>query len=161
MSFETTIDLKFDDPIINKLKENSIVDEVTGCWLWQASKKEKGYGQIRYRYRMVTVHRLSAFLYFMTDISNRKIHICHKEICPNRHCWCPDHIYEGTAQENTADAINFGKFNFVSYKRPVTHCPRGHEYTPENTYYHPKGSKVCKICRYNNDPHSNRDNYKP
>jgi len=27
-----------------------------------------------------------------------------------------------------------------------THCPQGHEYTPENTYlWH--GSKVCRTCR--------------
>ena len=30
-----------------------------------------------------------------------------------------------------------------------THCPKGHEYTPENTYRHParKQSRQCKACR--------------
>ena len=28
-----------------------------------------------------------------------------------------------------------------------THCPRGHEYTEENTYVQPKGGRVCKICK--------------
>jgi hypothetical protein len=27
-----------------------------------------------------------------------------------------------------------------------THCPRGHEYTPENTYVNPKGSRECRTC---------------
>lgn len=28
-----------------------------------------------------------------------------------------------------------------------THCPAGHEYTPENTYIPPKGRKECRACR--------------
>jgi hypothetical protein len=27
-----------------------------------------------------------------------------------------------------------------------THCPQGHEYTPENTYLQPKGSRACRVC---------------
>lgn len=29
----------------------------------------------------------------------------------------------------------------------VTHCPRGHEYAPENTYTDPKGDRRCRKCR--------------
>lgn len=33
-------------------------------------------------------------------------------------------------------------------QREKTHCPQDHEYTPENTYVHPKtGARDCKICR--------------
>lgn len=28
-----------------------------------------------------------------------------------------------------------------------THCPRSHEYTPENTYVAPDGSRECRECR--------------
>jgi hypothetical protein len=28
-----------------------------------------------------------------------------------------------------------------------THCPKGHEYTSENTYVCPKGSRACRKCR--------------
>jgi hypothetical protein len=28
-----------------------------------------------------------------------------------------------------------------------THCPQRHEYTPENTYINPKGSRECRICK--------------
>jgi hypothetical protein len=31
----------------------------------------------------------------------------------------------------------------------VTHCPEGHEYTPENTYIHPTShSRICRACRH-------------
>ena len=28
-----------------------------------------------------------------------------------------------------------------------TRCKRGHEFTPENTYVHPSGSRVCRACK--------------
>jgi hypothetical protein len=31
-----------------------------------------------------------------------------------------------------------------------THCPQGHEYTEENTYITPKGSRVCRTCMKTN-----------
>ena len=30
---------------------------------------------------------------------------------------------------------------------PITHCPRGHEYTPSNTRIDKKGCKCCRACR--------------
>ncbi len=31
-------------------------------------------------------------------------------------------------------------------RRNQTHCKRGHEFTPENTYYDKRGSRVCRAC---------------
>lgn len=28
----------------------------------------------------------------------------------------------------------------------ITHCPAGHEYTPENTYMNRKGKRICRAC---------------
>lgn len=35
-----------------------------------------------------------------------------------------------------------GKLN-----REKTHCPQSHEYTEENTYINPSGSRQCRTCR--------------
>jgi len=32
-------------------------------------------------------------------------------------------------------------------RRARTHCPQGHEYTEENTYVTPKGSRSCRACQ--------------
>lgn len=28
-----------------------------------------------------------------------------------------------------------------------THCPRGHEYSSDNTYIQPNGARTCRVCR--------------
>lgn len=35
-------------------------------------------------------------------------------------------------------------------RQPKTHCPYGHEYTPENSFIQ-NGVKSCKICRRRRD----------
>lgn len=36
------------------------------------------------------------------------------------------------------------------YQGSITHCPHGHEYTPENTKSNGQGGKVCKTCAKEN-----------
>lgn len=50
------------------------------------------------------------------------------------------------------------------YNLKKTHCPQGHEYSPENTYYyatqyrtHIKRSRQCKLCtKLRNKAHYNK-----
>ena len=82
-----------------------------GCLLWaghtvmsNGSEKHR-YGRLRYKGKKILAHRL-AF-----EIENGKIPsgmcVCHK--CDNPKCFNPDHLFLGTAKENTSDMIKKGR----------------------------------------------------
>ncbi len=52
----------------------------------------------------------------------------------------------GTRSQNVLDAVAHGTYRNANSEK--THCPHGHEYTPENTY-RPRGTgaRRCRTCR--------------
>lgn len=78
-----------------------------GCWLWQNALGEWGYGRIwdanEERHRKA--HRVSFDLHRDEELPefspDRQVnHTCHNPDCVN-----PDHLYIGTAKENSRDAV--------------------------------------------------------
>jgi hypothetical protein len=73
--------------------------------------------------------------------------VCHS--CDNRLCCNPAHLWVGTRKQNMEDCL--AKARHDSMKR--THCPAGHEYTPENTYWkngckdRPNPARMCRACQ--------------
>lgn len=53
----------------------------------------------------------------------------------------------GTRSENNYDQVQHGTHPELR----KTHCPRGHAYIGENLYVNPKGSRVCRTCRTEQD----------
>lgn len=49
----------------------------------------------------------------------------------------------GTRSQNSLDAVRHGTHRFSS----MTHCKRGHKFTPENTFIKSSGSRECRACR--------------
>src|SRR5438093_6110313 len=131
------------DNIQEVLKSRSIIDPITNCWLYQGSKNVQGYGQVTYYGKLISTHRLSAYLFLNLKLENRYEQANHKPECLNKHCWNPDHLYVGDCKENTFDAIIAGNRNQPKYK---SHCIHGHEYTEENTYIDKKNVKRCRTC---------------
>lgn len=78
-----------------------------GCWLWQNQPGSWGYGKIwdadKRGQRMA--HRVSFELFREEDLpefspDSQINHTCHNKLCVN-----PDHLYIGTAKQNSQDAI--------------------------------------------------------
>ncbi len=129
-----------------QILEMNTVKEPNGCWLWQGGKNSQGYGYVQIDYIQFAVHRLSAYIHHGLTLIIKEELALHKTECPNKNCWNPDHLYVGTHQENTRDMDSLGRAKRGRYK---THCPKGHEYTPENTRIDKKGAQVCKTCNRN------------
>jgi hypothetical protein len=100
-----------------------------GCWIWQGpTHPSTGYGQ-----RICWVHRLSYELLVGPIPSPLRLH--HQDTC-TKLCFNPEHLTPVTQQENTDLWI-----------ATLTHCERGHEFTPENTYTRPdNGRRMCRAC---------------
>lgn len=71
------------------------------------------------------------------------LHVDH--LCRVRHCVNPDHLEAVTQRENNLRIPGLGE-NLILLARAKTHCPQGHEYTEENTYWY-RGHRRCLTCK--------------
>jgi hypothetical protein len=95
-----------------RIKRNVSINEATGCWEWQGSKK-RGYGHTIIGSRTdgtrktVAAHRLS-YETFVGPIPDG-MEVCHK--CDNPCCVNPEHLFVGTRQDNIDDREAKGRNN--------------------------------------------------
>ena len=107
------------------------IDSDTGCWLWAGSKKRRkrgAHGQVWFLGKMRTIHRVVFELLIGPVPTGLQLH--HK--CQVQHCCNPDHLKVLTALAH-------------KQQHHKTHCPRGHELTPENTAICGQ-RRACRIC---------------
>ena len=120
------------------------VDPNSGCWLW-AGSTSAGHGQFGLRKtnggvfpaHVVSFCHKNGPLPFGTLLH----HKCNTGVCVN-----PAHLEISTDKFNGDYAMNACAVNARK-----THCPHGHEYTPDNVYIVNKskgiqGSRRCKTC---------------
>jgi len=107
------------------------------CWLWRASVQSEGYGQIGWsdhgKSTMVLAHRVAWWLAHGPIPADQTVD--HR--CFVRRCCNPAHLRLLTNVQNAA--------NNSQARR--THCPHGHEYTPDNTRRNAKGHRWCRRCQ--------------
>lgn len=75
------------------------------CWVWIAARNRKGYGDLSFRGRRYRAHRLSFELANGSIPDGLQIH----HTCDNPPCVRPQHLWAGSALENTADMIAKGR----------------------------------------------------
>lgn len=111
---------------------------LSGCWEWSGRIDRGGYGTFSVRGRKTLAHR-SAYELMFEPIPAGK-HLDH--LCRNRRCCNPLHLEPVSCRENLLRGDTFQARNAAK-----THCPAGHEYTPDNTYLYPDGRRRCIACR--------------
>lgn len=77
----------------------------SGCWLWTGSRNGKGYGLLSIDGRSYLAHRLSMLVF--NQIDPGEFLVCHS--CDEPRCVRPDHLFVGTASDNTADMTRKGR----------------------------------------------------
>lgn len=89
------------------------VDPTTGCWNWPVTKSER-YGFATWNGAKQLAHRFSHKL-FNGPIGPKK---CVRHRCDNCACVNPDHLVEGTAQDNVNDKMERGRYRARSGRKP-------------------------------------------
>ena len=123
----------------------TLVDRAGGpdaCWPWLSGTNPAGYGRFRGH---PTTHLATRWI--MSQILGRPLRwdaevkelVCHR--CDNPPCVNPAHLYIGDDSTNMQDCSRRGRHHWAK----KTHCPQGHEYTPENTYVN-GGRRTCREC---------------
>lgn len=111
---------------------------VTPCLTWTGYKQPNGYGKFGLNRKSLYAHRV-AYEALVGPIADGLM-IDH--LCRNRACVNVEHMEAVTNQVNILRGETIMADNAAK-----THCPKGHEYTPENTYASPSsGGRTCRTC---------------
>lgn len=104
-----------------------------GCWEWRG-QLHRGYGYFRHGGSNRRAHRVAYELL----VGEVPVGLVLDHLCCNTRCVNPKHLEPVTQHENVLRALPAAA---------RTHCPNGHEFTPENTRYNPASrGRLCREC---------------
>ncbi len=121
------------------IRDRSLPEPNTGCWLWTAGLDNHGYGQLTHRHgHNGKAYRVS-YEAFVGSIP-KGLTLDHR--CRTRCCVNPDHLEPVTLAENKRRGMSFAAI----HARKIV-CPQGHSLSPEsgNVRIY-RTSRVCKTC---------------
>ena len=101
----------------------SKIQKTRTCWLWNASKRNKGYGAFVYPSENGDIvqgraHRFSWELHYGRIPNN----LCVLHKCDNPSCVNPFHLFLGTKKQNNLDMVKKGRHRHGTSKTPVDLC---------------------------------------
>lgn len=91
---------------------NNCLEDANGCWRWQLSKDNHGYGMVRagFKGKAEKAHRYSyRMLVNNGEPIEKGVFICHT--CDVRDCVNPNHLWPGNNTENMRDASAKGRLH--------------------------------------------------
>lgn len=125
--------------LADRFGEKWTEDPETGCHVWTGAIDSTGYGRI-YVGGVGRTNRAHRVIFMLNGVDIPSLYEV-DHLCRNRACVNIDHLEMVTSAVNVARGESCTARNAA-----VTHCPRGHEYTEENTYLS-RGSRWCRTCR--------------
>lgn len=87
------------------------VEKTDSCWIWNGGKNA-GYGIFSKGNKSRIAHRVSYEMHFGPIPENTEV--CHR--CDNPSCVRPDHLFLGTAKDNSDDKFSKGRQRYTGPK---------------------------------------------
>lgn len=101
-------------PPISRFETKYVRIPESGCWLWTGTAGRYGKFGMTPGQNPIDAHRASWLLYRgEIPAGFRVCHHCDVTLCVN-----PDHLFIGTAKENTRDMMRKGRHRFGTWNAP-------------------------------------------
>lgn len=149
--------------ITDQIISLSIPEPNTGCWLWlgwawEAPVELRPF--IKIDGAVLRANRVS--LEAFKGLIPAGLYACHT--CHNTMCVNPDHLYAGTAKQNTDDMMRAGRHfsqnnpkalaalklrlaQITQARADSPFCKRGHALEGDNLVINSDGHRACRTCR--------------
>ncbi len=103
------------EEIIERIRTNCLVDS-NGCWNWAGKLNNRSRPVCRINNKTTLAYRHTYEAYYNKKVTQL---VCHS--CDNPKCCNPEHLFEGSNQDNQLDYKN--KFKNKHTHRPTSICP--------------------------------------